>query len=86
MISILLGKVGSNPVEETGKEKGDPAKDGYVETKTVDWPATDPATIKGRYFTGEYPADPYLESYREELESPEHEASESSETEKKEHM
>lgn len=86
MISILFGTGGSNPVEETEKEKGNPAEDGYVLIKTVEWPATDPATIKGRFFTGQYPADPNLEGYREELESPEHEAAESPETEKKEHM
>lgn len=85
MILGIFGKVEPNPVEEMGKDEHDPVECGYNVQETVEWPATDPATIKGRFFTGNYPADPYLESYREELESPEHEASESAEYEKKEH-
>lgn len=85
MIIGILGHSEKNPVEDLATEERDPVEDGYVVTKTVDWPSVDPGTIKNRLYTGPYPADPNLEGYREELESPEHEASESKETEEKEH-
>ena len=85
MILGIFGKAESNPVEEqAGKQADSPAECGYTKIPTVDWPATDPSTIKGRFFTSEYPADPYLEDDRE-LEGPDHEKGESSDYEKKEH-
>ncbi len=76
----------SNPVEDVaGQDADPPEKCGYGVQPTVDWPATDPSTIKGRFTdTDVYPADPYLEDDRKD-ESYEHEKAESPDREKKEH-
>ena len=84
MILTIFG-ADDNPAEKMADKDADPPeKCGYGIQPTVEWPATDPSTIKGRFFTSQYPADPYLEDDREQ-ESYEHEKGESPEYEKKEH-
>ena len=84
---MIIGIIsGPNPVEEIGHKDADPPeKCGYGVQDTVEWPATDPSTIKGRFFTDKYPADPYLEDDRKD-ESYEHEKGESADEEKEERL
>ncbi len=62
-----------------------PFECGYRIEKSVPYPSVDPGDIKGKPADEEYPCSANLEGFREELDSEEHEKSESASYEKEEH-